>query len=150
MHYARLVLPGVMVSTFLAFGVVVATHAKQPSDRERLNKLVADGNFKDAYEAYRRLALDPKTEPNLVPTDLKQAVLCLQKLGRIAEADDFLESAVAAHKANWRLLQAAAESYLSSIEHDGAIVAGKFRRGERAAGRFVGSYDRDRVAQSSF
>ena len=75
----------------------MATHAKQPSDRERLNKLVADGNFKDAYEAYRRLALDPKTEPNLVPTDLKQAVLCLQKLGRIAEVDDFLESVVAVH-----------------------------------------------------
>ena len=43
---------------------------------------------------------------------------------------------IAVHPANWRLLQAAAESYLLLNEHFGSIVAGKFHRGQqrRAAG----------------
>ena len=44
---------------------------------ERFDKLFADGNYKDAYEGFRRLALDPKTEPDRVGTDLMQAVRCL-------------------------------------------------------------------------
>ncbi len=145
MFYQRLVFVGVMASTFLALGVAMAKRVNQPSDRERLEKLVASGNYKDAYDAYRRLALDPKTEADRVATDLRQAVVCLQKLGRLAEADAFLDSAAAAHPGNWRLLQAAAESYLSSLEHYGAILAGKFQRGDRANNRLVGSDDRDRV-----
>ena len=47
--------------------------------------------------------------------------------------------------ANWRLLQAAAESYLNDAQHFGFIVAGKFHRGRhRGGGRYVGSYERDR------
>ena len=111
----------------------------QPSDRERFDKLFADGNYKDAYDGYRRLALDPKTEPDRVGTDLKQAVHCLSSLGRLVEKDEFLEAVVAAHPANWRLLQAAAESYFLPNDHWGAIVAGKFRRGERANGQTVGA-----------
>ena len=49
------------------------------------------------------------------------------------------------NRANWRLLQAAAESYLLDDEHQGSIVAGKFNRGGRGGGRFVGSFERDRV-----
>ena len=145
MHYARLVLFGVMACSILAVGVAMAKRPNQPSDRERFDKRFADGNFKDAYDGYRRLALDPKTEPDRVGTDLKQAVLCLSSLGRIVEKDEFLEAVVAAHPANWRLLQAAAETYYLPNDHWGAIVAGKFRRGERANGQVAGSYERDRA-----
>ena len=123
----------------------MAKRPNQPSGRERFDKLFAEGNFKDAYDGYRRLALDPKTEADRVGTDLKQAVRCLNSLGRIDEMDAFVEAVVAVHPANWRLLQAAAETYFLANEHWGAIVAGKFHRGERADGRAAGSYERDRA-----
>ena len=70
MLYARLVFLGVIACTIMALGVAMASAPEQPSDRERFDKLFADGNFKDAYEGYRRLALDPKTEPNRVGSRL--------------------------------------------------------------------------------
>ena len=67
------------------------------------------------------------------------------QLGRVDEVDAFRESVVAVHQGNWRLLQAVAESYLNDAQHFGAIVAGKFKRGQnRADGRYVGAYERDR------
>src|SRR5262249_23699518 len=66
-------------------------------------------------------------------------------LGRVDEVDAFREAVVAAHQGNWRLLQAAAASYLNDPQHDGFIVAGKFQRGQhRGGGRYVASYERDR------
>ena len=145
MVYLRMVLLGLLALTISALGVAMAKRPGQPDDRERLDKLIAAGNFKDAYEAYRRLVLDPKTEPDRVGRDLTQAVRCLHGLGRLDEIDAFLEAAIAVHQANWRLLQSAAEIYAFSNEHYGAIVAGKFHRGERTNGRAAGSYERDRV-----
>ncbi len=144
MHYARLVFFGVMAFSTLAVGLAMAKRPNQPSERERFDKLFAEGNYKDAYDGYRRLALDAKTEPARVGTDLKQAVRCLTSLGRMDEMDSFVEAVVAIHPANWRLLQAAAETYFLPNEHWGAIVAGQFHRGERANGRVAGSYERDR------
>src|SRR5262249_50907813 len=68
----RLSLVGVAVSAILGLGVGTAAQERQSAGRERIDKLFADGNFKSALEAYRRLALDPKTEPDRVGTDLKQ------------------------------------------------------------------------------
>ena len=56
----------------------------------------------------------------------------------------FREAVVAVHHANWRLLQAAAESYLDDSEHAGFIVAGKFHRGQHRSGQYVSSFERDR------
>ncbi len=70
---------------------------------------------------------------------------CLLQLGRVDEADAFREAVVAVHPANWRLLKAAAESYLNDPEHFGFITAGKFHRGHhRGGGKYVGAYERDR------
>ena len=91
------------------------------------------------------LALDPKTEPDQVGADLKRAIECLVQLGRIDEVDAFREAVVVVQAGNWRLLQAAAESYLDDVQHFGFIVAGKFQRGHhRGGGRYVGSSERDR------
>ncbi len=146
MYFTRLVVIGVSICAVLALGVAVAGRAQQPSGRERFDKLFADGNFKDAYDGYRRLALDPKTEAGRVGTDLSQAVICLHQLGRVDEMDAFREAVVAVHPGNWRLLQAAALSYANDDQHFGTIVAGKFHRGpHRGNGRWVGSYERDRL-----
>jgi uncharacterized protein YfaS (alpha-2-macroglobulin family) len=122
--------------------------AQTPSQQQRrasLTKAFEAGNFKDAYEGLRKLALDPQDDPREVGKDLELAVAALQRLGRLDEADDFREAVVAVHKDNWRLLDAAAQSYVAN-EHHGCIVAGKFYRGNRrGGGRFAGAVQRDRV-----
>ncbi|MDZ4819944.1 MAG: hypothetical protein SGJ20_13320, partial [Planctomycetota bacterium] len=126
-----------------AFFAEATTPAKL--SREALTKLVNDGNFKDAYEGLRVLAVDPKSDPLLVGQDLNMAVSCLENLGRVDEIDELRESIIAAHPKNWRLLLAAANSY-SNHQGYGSIVAGKFYRGpHRAGGKYVSSLERDRA-----
>jgi uncharacterized protein YfaS (alpha-2-macroglobulin family) len=145
MEVHRLVVIGLVTFTVLAVGIALGYRTEGPGDRERFDKLFALGNFKDAYEGYRALALDAKTDLDRVGTDLVRAIECLVKLGRIDEIDAFREAVVAAQSGNWRLLQAAAESYLNDAQHFGFIVAGKFHRGwHRGGGRYVGVYERDR------
>jgi alpha-2-macroglobulin len=145
MNVLRLVVIVMMVATILVAGVALGRRADKPGERERADKLFTQGNYKDAYEVYRTLTLDAKTEPERVGTDLNRAVECLRQLGRVDEADAIREAAIAVHHANWRLLQAAAESYLGDSDHSGFIIAGKFKRGgHRGGGQYVGSYERDR------
>ena len=143
----RLSLVGVIASTVLSLGVGMAERASQPPGRERFDKLFADGDFKDAFEGYRRLALDPTTEANRIGTDLGQAIQCLAQLGRQVEIDAFREAVITVHQENWRLLEAAALSYLNYEQHSGVIVAGKFRRGVLGRGdqRVRGRIGRQRL-----
>jgi hypothetical protein len=115
------------------------------SQREQAYKSYQQGNYKDAYDIYRKLALDPKDDPRLAGGDLSMATACLQSLDRADEIDDFREAVVEVHKNNWRLLQAAASNYLNE-PHYGFMVAGKFYRGnKRGGGNWVNTIDRDRV-----
>ena len=50
--------------------------------------------FEDAYEGYRALALDPKDDPKLVGRDMRQAISCLLRLGRVDEVDAFREAVI--------------------------------------------------------
>ena len=143
-----------VVAILLALTTGSATYfalAAEPdpaSRRSAARKEMQAGNFKDAYDAFRALAIDPKTEPAAeVGNDLDAAVQCLRQLGRVDEADALREQSVEAHKDNWRLLWAAAKSYLSGTGNYGHIVAGQFCRGERRGndGRQVSSLERDRV-----
>jgi hypothetical protein len=119
----------------------------QPAEEKRqaLNKQITAGNFKDAYDGLRKLALDPQDDPKQVGKDLTQAIVCLQRLGRVDEVDAFRDAVIAAHKGNWRLLATAAKSFTDN-EHHGFMVVGKFNRGNaRGQGRYVNSLKRDRV-----
>ena len=123
--------------------------AEQPGESSQRGKAEAAfkaGNFKDAYEAYRKLTLDPSADRLKVSEDLNAGILCLAQLGRGDEIDEFREAAIAAHKDNWRLLQKAASTYIDS-DHQGFIVAGKFYRGGRRGGdgKYVNALQRDRV-----
>ena len=106
-----------------------------------------DGNFKDAYDGLRKLALDPKDDPAKVGEDLTTAINCLQRLGRVDEIDDFREGVIKAHKRTGGCCDtAAAELRRQRTEHYGFIVAGKFYRGnKRGGGRYVNAMQRDRV-----
>lgn len=114
--------------------------------RTAASKQFDAGNFRDAWELYEKLALNPETSPREVGNDLMRAIECLRRLAREDEADDFREKVIAVHAKNWRLLQAAAQSYGDQTSHYGFLVAGKFYRGDqRGGGQAVNVLDRDRV-----
>ena len=86
---------------------------------------MGDGNFKEAYDGFSALALDPADDPAQVGNDLTSAVQCLQRLNRVEEFDAFIEKVIAAHKDNGLLLSAAADDYLwrgpSGLDRGGRV-----------------------------
>jgi uncharacterized protein YfaS (alpha-2-macroglobulin family) len=132
-----------------AVWLAAADRASPQQRRDRLLKTFQAGNWKDAYDGLRKLALDPKNDGPEVGSDLSTAITCLQQLGRIDEVDEFREAVIAAHPKNWRLLDTAAQTYATNDYwmHAGTIVAGKFYRGPKhgGRGRYVGSWLRDRA-----
>ena len=67
--------------------------AEQPvaqSQREQFQKALVGGNFKVAYDGFRKLALDPQDDPGRVAGDLQAAIQALQQLGRVPEIDEFM------------------------------------------------------------
>lgn len=151
-HGARLLGAGV-VFAMIAFCVMAARadkdDKKQTIDHKALRAKYTDahkkGNYKDAYEGLRKLALDPDNDPKLVGGDLTLGMQCLQNLGRVDEIDEFREAVIAKHGKNWRLLETAAMSFRGSNPH-GYIVSGQFSRGwKRGGGRLVSTWQRDRV-----
>ncbi|MBI1904468.1 MAG: alpha-2-macroglobulin [Planctomycetia bacterium] len=125
--------------------VLAAAEEAQSPSRDNAKKLFDQGNYNEAYNAYRKLALDKDTDPKQVGQDLHMGIQSLQNLGRVDENDAFREGVIDVHKTNWRLLQAAAHSYIQD-QHFGFIIAGKFERGHRRGqGKFVSAMQRDRV-----
>ena len=106
---------------------------------------IRQGNFKAAYDGFRRLASDPAGDPKSIGEDLNKAADALQQLGRLEELDDLRDKVIRIHDQNWRLLWAAADNYFQS-SHDGTLVAGKFiRADQKSGGRAVNALERDRV-----
>ncbi|HEX2952311.1 MAG TPA: alpha-2-macroglobulin, partial [Armatimonadota bacterium] len=134
-----------IVAMLLFVGKMPRVHGEEAATRTQAAKQMKDGNWKDAYEEYASLALDPQTDPKQVSMDLMNAIACLRRLNRVDEIDDLREKTIAAHADNWRLVSTAARSYMEDT-HYGFIVAGKFYRGDhRGGGRWVNSLERDRV-----
>src|SRR5258708_884030 len=99
---------------------LVAQEPNQNERRERAIKAMQAGNFKNAYEDFRKLALDGEDDKMLVGNDLVQGLQCLQRLGRSNEMDEFREGVIKVHAKNWRLLQEAAKTYYqNNFEHYG-------------------------------
>ena len=123
--------------------------AAEPGDsalrRKQSHAAMEAGNYKDAYQGFRRLVLDRRDDPPLAADDLAAATGCLERLNRDDEIDVLVEDAVKTHPGNWRLLRCAAGDYWDA-HHTGSIVAGKFYRyGYHRDGRWVDAEDRDRV-----
>ena len=125
--------------------IAAPAQAAENPDRARAQKLFKDGNFKEAYAVYSRLALAPKTDKKKVGGDLSMAVQALQRLNRRNEIDAFREKVIRVHGKNWRLLWTAAQSYQNAT-HYGYIISGQYHRGHhRGGGKRVNSFERDRV-----
>jgi alpha-2-macroglobulin len=113
--------------------------------RDQLQNAYNQGNYKDAYDGYRKIILDPNIDSRTASLDLNTAVQCLQNLNRADEIDELLESAIDLHKNSWRFLEKAADCF-AIIPRHGFIVAGKFYRGnKRGGGNMVNAYERDRI-----
>jgi alpha-2-macroglobulin len=138
-----------LVAATLLGGLAYALAREAPpmtGSRSDAQKAYNDRNYKDAYETFRRLALDSETkEPTQVGNDLNSAVACLQQLNRTSEIDEFRETVIDAQAKNWRALLAAAQSYVN-VDHHGFMIAGEFQRGRhRGGGQVVNATQRDRV-----
>ena len=133
------------IAIFSVLGLwLMAAEVDPGTLRQRARKAQNDGNFKNAYEDYRKLALDPKDDPVHLGDDLTRAIQCLRRLNRVDEVDEFREQVIATHNGNWRLLQVAANTFLQG-DSQGFIIAGKFYRGyRRGEGRYVNTLPRDR------
>lgn len=136
-----------LVSLVTCWWLSAAEPPVSQAERGTFERAFNAGNYKDAYEGYRKLALDPNDDRMKVGRDLTMAIGALQNLGRNDEIDEFREAVIDVHKNNWRLLETAANSYAHG-EHQGFIVAGKFHRGNRRGrgmAKYVHATQRDRV-----
>ncbi len=131
---------GVRLFTTDAFG-----QKGQPGTRDRAAQLMKEGNYREAYDIFAALALDPRDDPVKVADDMANAVQCLWNLGRNSEFDGFVEKVIKTYKDNWRLLARAAQLYMD-VEHYGSMIAGEFVRGpHRGSSTVMNSFERDRV-----
>jgi hypothetical protein len=122
-----------------------AEDATHQQIRKTAQKAYTNGNWKDAFELYRKLCLETENDPGLVGQDFTRAWQCLRQLNRLHELDAFREEVIQAHGGNWRLLRDTARSY-SQNTHWGYRVAGEFQRGRhRGGGKYVNAIARDRV-----
>ena len=136
---------GAIVAGLWTFSPSAGASADNAELRKQMNETFRQGNYKDAYEGYRKLAFDPENNARQVGDDLSTAVLCLENLDRADEIDALLEGVVKVHQDDWWLLWHAAQNSIG-IPHQGFMVAGKFYRGNhRGGGRMVNSVERDRI-----
>ncbi len=135
MNVLRLVVIGLMVCTVLALGVAMGRRADEPADRERADKLFTRGNYKDAYEGYRGLALDPKTEPDRSEPTWGERSSVSSSSGASMRSTRSARPSSRSITANWRLLQAAAESYLNDSQHFGFDRRGQVPSGSASRRR---------------
>ncbi|HVT26568.1 MAG TPA: MG2 domain-containing protein, partial [Lacipirellulaceae bacterium] len=135
-----------IASALVALLASAAIAVGNQSSLEKLLKMRADGNYKEAYEGLSHVVLEENgtTGPDLVKA-YNAAVACLQQLNRTDDIDAFREKAAEVRKSDWQVLAAVATSYLT-CDHHGFMIAGEFRRGQhRGGGRVVNATARDRV-----
>lgn len=141
------------IAILVCFGAVMAAwlgigqqNAQQEApDIQQMETLYKQGNFKEAYEAAEKLFFDPKQDPKELARTMNIPVQCLQRLGRYADVDNFLEKTAEAQKDEWRVLTLLGNQY-ASINHWGVINDNKFERGPvRGGGKRVNSFQRDRA-----
>ncbi|QDT73061.1 alpha-2-macroglobulin family protein [Lacipirellula limnantheis] len=116
------------------------------SERQQARKLMDDGNFRDALAKFRELTLNDETgDSRAVAEDFQRALNCMQQLNEMSGIDAYREDVAATHETDWIILASIAQSY-ATIDHQGFMIAGEFRRGQhRGGGKVANAVERDRV-----
>ncbi|MCA9017977.1 MAG: alpha-2-macroglobulin, partial [Planctomycetaceae bacterium] len=105
-----------------------------------------EGNYRDAWQLYQKLALQKTNSDQGVVHDLREGIQCLQQLNRVNEIDEFREAVLKVHADQPRVLWKAAESLIQG-PHYGYIIDGKFIRGQQRGGRrYVNTQELDRLS----
>src|SRR5437868_10013034 len=99
----KIVLGATVILTVAMVWIFAAEEPSPQQLRDEATALFQAGNFKDAYDSFRKLALDSSSDPLKVGKDLEMGAASLEKLGRLDETDNFIEAVAAAHTKNWRL-----------------------------------------------
>ncbi|MCL2304901.1 MAG: MG2 domain-containing protein, partial [Planctomycetaceae bacterium] len=107
-------------------------------------KLADQRLYKEALDILQPWTLQADVDPKEVGPALTLAVECFQSLNRAGEIDAYRESVIQVHEKNWRLLQAAADSYQNG-NHLGTLIDGKFERTARYGRNIASAQERDRV-----
>jgi uncharacterized protein YfaS (alpha-2-macroglobulin family) len=133
-----------LILSFILSGALSAAD-ESATLRENATKLFNQGNYKEAYELFSKLALGEEKVPIQVGEELSRAIDCLGRLNRQNEVDEFRGNVIAKNSQNWMLLQRAAQTFMYG-NHYGFMISGKFERGEhRGGGKYVNSQERDRI-----
>ena len=113
--------------------------------RNKAKKLYDDGNYKEAYEFYVKIATDPKAGGQPLVSDLSVLYQCIQRMRYYSQWENLIEKVVAAQSNDWRVLQAVAGQYRSAPKR-GIIIDNKFQRApQRMSGAVRNSQERDRI-----
>ena len=130
--------------------VVLATvwaYAQGPMDKATRDKALAAmqaGNWKDAYDGFRKLALLPGDDPALVGSNLHNGIQCLQNLGRRTRSTSSSKASSrptartgALRRPRPRATVASSTTASSWPASSSAAIAG--------AGKYVNGFERDRI-----
>lgn len=142
-----LIVLAMVIVTLVSSSIAAPAVETLEGRRKAATTAMGNGNWKDAYEAFASLVVDPENKGWVAGSDLDSATQCLRKLGRVSEVDAIREKAIAAHEKDWKFLWRAAYNYRTFGEWHGSIVAGKFERGPHRGGtaRYVNAFARDRA-----
>ena len=99
-------------------------------DRQAATKLRNDGNVREAYDAYVKLALNPQNPSKLAVSDFDMAANCLLQLNRVGEFDELLKKVLDLRKDDWRFV-----SRYHYPMNNGFVIDGKFTRGWNRGGQ---------------
>lgn len=145
MSSPRSLIRAALAALLLLSWTTTMSHSRPPRQPRPATGAYSDGNYKEAFEAFRKKALDPKADPRAIGEELPRAIDALNRLGTVAEADRLLDDLVAAHPNRWRMQWVAARGYIQ-LPHFGHLIAGKYERGQhRGGGQSVQTIDRDRA-----
>jgi len=132
---------------FTFLGVYLLAEEKSVLDERTLaQSYQKQGNYRDAWKLYQKLANQRNNSDQGVVHDLNAGIQCLQQLNRVNEIDEFRESVLKTHANEPRVLWKAAETLIHG-PHYGYILDGKFIRGhQRGVGRFINTHALDRLS----
>ncbi len=113
-------------------------------DRSKAQKLYNDKNWQEAFDIYKKLAVEDKNTGEF--NDLEQGYRCIQNLRVYKEFDEFVESSVKSHPEKPKVLQQAADLY-TRVPHSGYVIDNKFERDQnwRNRAKRVNCTEKDRV-----
>lgn len=140
------VLWSLMLICLTSLGVYLFADEKSTTEARSLaDTYQKQGNYRDAWNLYQKLATQRNSSAKGVVHDLQAGIQCLQRLNRVNEIDEFRAAVLKVHGEQPRVLWQLAETLIQG-PHFGYIIDGEFIRGHQRRGRqYVNTMEQDRL-----